>query len=53
MYWIDDSKSKYYNKLVDITKTKKDWNSAEHLIDYPIEYEYLVEIKTNSSPPMR
>ena len=23
MYWIDDSNSKYYNKLVDITKVKK------------------------------
>lgn len=47
MYWIDDSKSKYYNQLVDISKVKKDWNSAENLIDYPIQYEYLIEIKTN------
>ena len=49
MYWIDDSNSKYYNQLVDITKVEKDWKSAEHLIDYPIQYEYLVEIKTNPS----
>lgn len=47
MYWIDDSKSKYYNQLVDISKVEKDWNSAEHLIDYPIQYEYLIEIRTN------
>ena len=47
MYWVDDSKSMYYNQLVDISKIKKDWNSAEHLIDYPIEYEYLIEIKIN------
>lgn len=47
MYWVDDPKSKYYNKLVCLSKVKKDWNSAEHLIDYPIQYEYLVEIKTN------
>jgi len=47
MYWVDDEKSKYYNQLVDISKIKKDWNSAEHLVDYPIEYEYLIEIKTN------
>lgn len=47
MYWVDDSKSKYYNQLVDISKVKKDWNSAEHLIDYPVQYEYLIEIKTN------
>lgn len=47
MYWVDDSKSKYYNQLVDISKVEKDWDSAEHLIDYPIQYEYLIEIKTN------
>lgn len=47
MYWIDDSKSKYYNELIDISQTKKDWNSAEHLINYPVQYEYLIEIKTN------
>lgn len=47
MYWIDDPKSKYYNQLVDVTKIEKDWNSAEHLIDYPVEYEYLIEVKTN------
>lgn len=47
MYWVDDSKSKYYNQLVDISKVEKDWDSAEHLIDYPIQYEYIIEIKTN------
>ncbi len=47
MYWVDDPKSKYYNKLVDINKLSIDWKSAEHLIEYPIQYEYLVEIKTN------
>ena len=47
MYWVDDPKSKYYNQLVNISTTQKDWNSAEHLIDYPIQYEYLIEIKTN------
>lgn len=47
MYWVDDSESKYYNKLVNISMVKNDWNSAEHLIDFPIQYEYLIEIKTN------
>ena len=47
MYWVDDANSKYYNKLVNILEVNKDWNSAEHLIDYPIQYEYLIEIKTN------
>lgn len=47
MYWVDDCKSKYYNQLVEISKVKKDWDSAEHLIDYKVQYEYLIEIKTN------
>ncbi len=47
MYWVDDEKSKYYNKLVDASKVEKDWSSAEHLIDHLISYEYLIEIKTN------
>lgn len=47
MYWVDDSDSPYYNQLVDTKNTKKNWKSAEHLIDFPIEYELLVEIKTN------
>lgn len=47
MYWVDDPKSRYYNQMVNISTTKKDWDSAEHLIQYPIQYEYLIEIKTN------
>ena len=47
MYWVDDTESNYYNQLVNISTTPKDWNSAEQLIQYPIEYEYLIEIKTN------
>lgn len=47
MYWIDDSKSKYYNQLINITKIKKDWKSAEHLIEYKKAYKYLIEIKCN------
>lgn len=47
LYWVDDIYSKYYNQLVDIRKVRKDWNSAEHLIVYPTEYEYAIEIKTN------
>ena len=47
LYWVDDINSKNYNKLVDTSNTKKDFLTAEHLIDYPVEYEYLVEIKAN------
>ena len=45
---VDDINSKYYNQLVNENEVEKDWNSAEHLIEYPIEYKYLVEIKTNT-----
>ena len=47
MYWVDDYESKYYNMLVDVGKIRKDFNSAEHLIDFPIQYEYLIEINAN------
>lgn len=46
-YWVDDIYSKYYNQLVDITKVSNDWTTAEHLIEYPEQYEYAIEIKTN------
>lgn len=47
LYWVDDTNSFYYNQLVDITKVQKDWVTAEHLIEYPVQYEYGIEIKTN------
>ena len=47
MYWVDDANSKYYNQLVNIKETERDWETAEHLIEYKIQYEYLIEIKTN------
>ena len=47
LHWVDDVNSKFYNQLVDITKVRKDWNSSEHLIEYPKQYEYAIEIKTN------
>ena len=49
MYWVDDSNSKYYNKLVDTSKIQINNIQGEHLIEYPIQYEYAIEIKTNPS----
>ena len=46
LYWVDDINSKYYNQLVDSRNINKDWKSAEHLIEYPNEYEYVIEIKS-------
>ena len=36
LFWVDDSNSKHYNCLVDITKVKKDWISAENLLENKI-----------------
>lgn len=47
MYWVDDPTSQYYNQLMDTNKTEKTWKSAEHLIDFPVDYELGVEIKIN------
>lgn len=47
LYWVDDVNSIYYNQLVDNARTAKAWSSAEHLIEYPVQYEYAVEIKSN------
>lgn len=63
MYWVDDSNSKFYNKLVEIIddniiknenleyiqiyKEEIDWNTAEHLIKENIKYKYVVNIKYN------
>lgn len=34
-YWVDDPDSEFYNQKVEGTAAK-DWNSAEHMIDYPV-----------------
>lgn len=48
-YWVDDSNSAYYNKLVDVTQVTKDWTSAEHLISYSTPYKYAIAINYNTS----
>ena len=47
-YWVDDSSSIYYNKLVDISQTGKRWNSAEHLAKYPKAYKYAIAVNYNT-----
>ena len=48
-YWVDDVSSAYYNRFVstDDPSIAKDWNSAEHLIDYPGPYNYAIAIDYN------
>lgn len=55
MYWDCDVNSKTYNKLVGVIKkdgkilkaNNFNLNISEHLINYPIEYEFAIEVKTN------
>lgn len=62
-YWVDDINSPYYNNLVVVSENPLNnsypyfkfsnqviWNSAEHLIDYPIEYELAIVIEYNTQP---
>lgn len=48
-YWVDDSESAHYNQWVEGTDNK-DWNSAEHLIDYPSPYALAFVIDYNMDP---
>lgn len=46
-YWIDDPDSAFYNRRVEGTENK-DWNSAEHMIDYTVAYEYGFVVDYNT-----
>lgn len=46
-YWVDDSNSKNYNRWVELEENK-DWSTAEHLIEYPIQYKYGLVIEYNT-----
>ena len=48
-YWVDDSNSSYYNKLVDASQTGIQWSSAEHLVDYQEAYRYAIAINYNTA----
>lgn len=50
MHWVDDINSVYYNKLIDTSLISKDFSSAEHIIDYPVEYEYAISVEHNTNP---
>lgn len=47
-YWVDDVASPYYNQFVSTSNTAKNWNSAEHLVDYPQAYKYALALDYNS-----
>ena len=63
IYWVSDPNSEYYNEWVEVTDKKItptysymktaphiSWSSAEHLSEYPIQYELALVIEYNISP---
>lgn len=48
-YWVDDPDSQYYNRHVEGTD-KMDWQSAEHMIDFPDNYCYGFVFDYNTNP---
>lgn len=46
-FWIDDSESVYYNRLVNAAKTERDWNSGEHMSRQGISYNYGLVLNYN------
>ena len=48
-YWVDDPASASYNTWVEDTGTR-DWDSAEHLSDFPDAYSYALVIEYNMYP---
>ena len=47
-YWVEDTKSKFYNKHVEGT-SEKDWNSADHMISSPEAYKYGLVVNYNTA----
>lgn len=48
-HWVDDSESKYYNKLVSTKDVEKDWDSSEHLYKISPQYNYALALDYNTS----
>lgn len=46
-YWVDDSNSPYYNKLVNTNTTAKNWNSAEDMLGATPYYNYAISLDYN------
>ena len=47
-YWVDDVNSAHYNEWVNTSNTRKDWNSAEHMISQSVAYKYGIVINYNT-----
>ncbi len=48
-YWVDDSSSQYYNRLVSTNDVQADWSSGENIVGTGSAYDYALSIGYNSS----
>ncbi|HSM87712.1 MAG TPA: hypothetical protein VLT16_16270, partial [Candidatus Limnocylindrales bacterium] len=48
---VDDSGSKFYNRVVDRGSVSPDWNSSEHMLRQDELYRWGVLVEHNSNPP--
>lgn len=46
-YWVDDGASNYYNAFVSTDEVVKDWESAEHIVEYGQSYHYVLATSYN------
>ncbi|MBR1392005.1 MAG: L,D-transpeptidase family protein [Lachnospiraceae bacterium] len=47
-YWVDDSRSRYYNQLVSVGVVRQDWESAEHIVEKGASYHYVLALDYNA-----
>jgi L,D-peptidoglycan transpeptidase YkuD (ErfK/YbiS/YcfS/YnhG family) len=48
---VDDSKSTFYNRVVDRVSVSPDWNSSEHMLRSDELYRWGVVVDHNADPP--
>jgi L,D-peptidoglycan transpeptidase YkuD (ErfK/YbiS/YcfS/YnhG family) len=51
--WVDDPKSKHYNRWVKKGSTEQDWSSAEDLSKETVAYKYAIAINYNTDPVVK
>jgi L,D-peptidoglycan transpeptidase YkuD (ErfK/YbiS/YcfS/YnhG family) len=47
---VDDSKSRFYNQIVDHQKVEKDWSTSERMLEVGEQYEWGVFVQHNFPP---
>jgi hypothetical protein len=48
---VDDSQSRFYNRIVDRSSVSPDWNSSEHMLRSDELYRWGVVVDDNANPP--